>query len=220
MFGAAVALEGNVIAIGSSVARGNGGGIYDGAVYLFRRDALGRWPATESERFITSDGLEGSLGSTVALGSGLLVASTQLRRLSQQALYIFPGGEEQDVCAAAAGPGAIASRLDTFGGSGSAPGFVLSRCPAGTRYMVAVSPFAAGNGPVLGGMPLCLGGPPQRAGFGIVGAGAALDFIEAHEVQPAAAALLGVPGRVFLQAYVSEPGGVLGFSNAAVLHVR
>lgn len=218
-FGHSVALEDGVIAVGSMLAHGNG--IFDGAVYMFRRDALGQWPSTESERFITSDGLEGSLGSTVALGGGFVVANTLLRRLSQQAIYVFPGGVETDICAPAAGPGAIESRLDTFRGTNDVAGFVLSRCPTGTRYLVAASPFGivGGGGTVIGGMPLCLGGAIQRAGFGIVTAGAVLDFVEPHELYPSAALLLGTPGLVYVQAYVSEPGGVLGFSNAAALRV-
>ena len=72
---------------------------------------------------------------------------------------------------------------------------------------------------MIGGMPLCLGGAIQRAGFGVVAAGAVLDFVEPHELPPSAALLMGTPGHVFVQAYVSEPGGVLGFSNAAELRV-
>jgi choice-of-anchor B domain-containing protein len=84
-FGASLAVDGSLLAVG---APGAGGG---GAVYLYERGAGGRW--TERARLTGSGGAEGDrFGAAVALKGGVLLAGAPGREGEKGSVVVFGRG--------------------------------------------------------------------------------------------------------------------------------
>lgn len=219
-FGSSVDVDDGVIAVGAIYGRGNGA--QDGAVYLFRRSASGTWPLHESERFVTSDAINGGLGGAVGLDQGILAAGADHRPALYAATFVFAAGREDDVALPPSGAAAGECRLETFGGPGVGDvGFIMAQCAPGTRYAVfgGLVGSAGGCGPAIGGMHLCVCGPLHRLGFGVVSLTSTLDFLDVGELSPMVGRLMGHPGTIYAQALVAQPGGAIGFTNAIELRI-
>ena len=215
-FGRTVAVHDDVIVVGASEAFGGPSG-RAGRAYVFRRRPNGTWPSTEDELLVPSDDLGTGFGSTVAAGPGFALVHDPNRW--EQATFVYGVGQEVDLCLPASGSGAVACHLDTFGSSSAGSGLqglTLSCCAPSTRYVVvgSLTPDVSGTGPIIGGMQLCLTGSLARVAFGQVGANTTLEFVEPGTWAPSAAALFGVAQTVYLQGFVAEPGGAVGFTNA------
>lgn len=224
-FGASVDVEGDTIVVGA--LRGLGNGTRDGAVYVFRRDAAGNWPDTENERYRSSDAHPNAagLGFSVSIGDGIIASGSAFRDGSLQALYIFSGGDENDLCLPANGSGATAAHLDTFGDVEGDPGrlgLVLSQADPGTRYVVHGGFLGSptGCGRVIGGMDLCLCSRPVRVGAGVVSQPSGLHFIEPSQITVGGTRLLAVQDTVYLQAITLAPGGLTSLTNAIEVRLR
>lgn len=227
-FGASIAIEGDKIVVGAPRAPGASvNPNNDGAIYVYRRDAQGNWPALESERLVVEQGNAGGLGVAVALEDGTLVGGSIVGFPLQAAMFMYAQGAERDICVPAYGSANVDARVDLHGDAVAGSGhqnILLSRCAPNSRYIVLAS--LAGNGggcgPVLGGMPLCLCGPLHRAAFGQLGPADTLAFIDLPALHPLAQRLFSQLGSVYLQAYVAEPGGIqnAGLTNAVQLDLH
>lgn len=224
-FGASVAIEGDTIVVGAPRAPGSSvNPSNEGALYVYRRDALGNWPTLESERLVVEQGNTAGLGVAVAFEDGSLVGGSTGGFPAQAALFMYAQGAERDICVPTFGSANVAARVDLHGDAVAGSGrqnVLLSRCAPSSRYLVLASLMGNGGGcgPVLGGMPLCLCGALHRAAFGQLGPADTLAFVDLPALHPLAQRLFSQIGSVYLQAYVAEPGGTqhAGLTNAVRL---
>jgi hypothetical protein len=225
-FGATVAIDGDLIAVGAPRAPGSPSSpANDGAVYLYRKNAQGQWPSFETGRCYVDHGVTGLLGQAIALDRGTLLAGSG-GTANWAAIHAFAVGAEEDICVPPATANVDAHldvQGDTVAGSGD-QNVLLSRCTPSSRYLVLASLMGDPNGcgPSLGGMPLCLCGSLYRVGFGQLGPTDTVRFVDLPTMHPLAQRLFAQVGSVYLQAHVAAPGGpqFAGLTNAVRLDVH
>jgi len=191
-----------------------------GAIFVFRPDALGRYPTIANELLRPRPGVAqvlGGLGRTYFDGGIVTTAAGTPGTPTQfdDNLYVFSAGPESNLCSA--GPGGVSTtgiQLDTFvdpfvPGSVSGRGLLLSSIPVATRYLVLGSltgqSFPAYS--VLGVQGLCLDAPYARVAFGVAGGDNGLALVNPESLTAQGDAFLVGFGTVHLQALCYPPAG-------------